>query len=295
MDTLTVYSQAIPQQAENDTQVVQMWLQTSNSAATRAAYDRERAKFYAYIFPKKLQSVTVGDIQEYKQYLIERLSDAAVARSVSAVKSLMSFAFNIGYTRFNPGRVVPVPKSHGAVAERILSRSEVNRLIKAGNCFIHRLMIKVLYLTGCRREELQRMNFTDMAQQDGGNWQVRVTGKGNKQRYLLITDRLAAEMLSLRPDDGSGPIFASPRGGPYSLRAIDAIVESASRRAGLGKAVSPHWLRHSHATHSVSSGCELHVLQRSLGHSSLATTGRYLHISPGECSSSFLDEEGIND
>jgi site-specific recombinase XerD len=65
-------------------------------------------------------------------------------------------------------------------------------------------------------------------------------------------------------------------------------VKRAARRAGVNGAASPHWLRHSHASHALDNGCKPHVLQKSLGHASLATTTGYLHVRAGEGSASFI-------
>ncbi len=88
------------------------------------------------------------------------------------------------------------------------------------------------------------------------------------------------------PDDA---VFRSSRGGgPLDARQARRIVAAAARRAGVDAQVSPHWLRHAHASHALDRGAAIHLVQATLGHSSVATTGRYLHARPTESSSKYL-------
>jgi integrase/recombinase XerD len=81
----------------------------------------------------------------------------------------------------------------------------------------------------------------------------------------------------------AAPVFASrKRGGTLDSSQVERIVRTAARRAGIAAPVSPHWLRHALASHALDRGCPLHVLQQTLGHSSLATTSRYSHARPGD-------------
>jgi integrase/recombinase XerD len=94
---------------------------------------------------------------------------------------------------------------------------------------------------------------------------------------------------SLRGDAGENqPVFRSRKGGHLDESQVWRIVRKASTRAGIDKAVSCHWLRHAHASHALDRGAPIHLVQATLGHSSIATTGRYLHARPTESSSSYL-------
>ncbi len=103
--------------------------------------------------------------------------------------------------------------------------------------------------------------------------------------------RIEAEALrairgDASPDDA---VFRSSRGGgPLDARQVRRIVAAAARRAGVDANVSPHWLRHAHASHALDRGAAIHLVQATLGHSSVATTGRYLHARPTESSSKYL-------
>ena len=83
-------------------------------------------------------------------------------------------------------------------------------------------------------------------------------------------------------------MFRSRRGGHLHPSQLLRIVRRAAKRAGITKAVSPHWLRHGHASHALDRGAPIHLVQATLGHASVATTGRYLHARPSESSSTYL-------
>ena len=84
------------------------------------------------------------------------------------------------------------------------------------------------------------------------------------------------------------PVFRSRKGGPLDQSAVHRIVKAAAERAGLSAEVSAHWLRHAHASHSLDRGAPIHLVQQTLGHASVATTGRYLHARPTESSAKYL-------
>lgn len=83
-------------------------------------------------------------------------------------------------------------------------------------------------------------------------------------------------------------MFGSRKGGPLSVRQVRNVVAAAARRAELTAPVSPHWLRHAHASHSLDAGAPVSLVSSTLGHASVATTGRYLHARPSDSSARYL-------
>ena len=83
-------------------------------------------------------------------------------------------------------------------------------------------------------------------------------------------------------------MFRSRKGGALTARQAQRLVEAAAKRAGLRASVSPHWLRHAHATHALERGAPIHLVAATLGHASVATTGKYLHARPTDSSSRYL-------
>ena len=96
-------------------------------------------------------------------------------------------------------------------------------------------------------------------------------------------------LLPLRKDAGDNqPVFRSRKGGHLDESQVWRIVRKAAKRAGIEKKVSCHWLRHAHASHALDRGAPIHLVQATLGHSSISTTGKYLHARPTDSSGSYL-------
>ncbi len=153
----------------------------------------------------------------------------------------------------------------------------------------NRALLRVLYGAGLRVSELTGLRWRDVAERDD-TAQITVYGKGGKTRHVLLStgtwDALRAIRGEAGPDDA---VFRSSRGGgALDARQARRIVAAAARRAGVDAQVSPHWLRHAHASHALDRGAAIHLVQATLGHSSVATTGRYLHARPTESSSKYL-------
>jgi site-specific recombinase XerD len=131
---------------------------------------------------------------------------------------------------------------------------------------------------------------------DGRGGQLSVFGKGLKSRPVLVPDGLFDELSALAFPDPDAPLFRSqkrgPDGGPRPITARQAerIVKATARKAGLKNTsqVSQHWLRHAHASHAMDRGAKIHLVQATLGHSDISTTGKYRHARPDESSALFL-------
>jgi integrase/recombinase XerD len=149
-------------------------------------------------------------------------------------------------------------------------------------------LLRLLYGGGLRLSEAVGLCWRDLQARADGRGQVSVLGKGGRERTVLVSPRTWAALQALRrPEDGpEDPVFRSRRG--HRLSAVQAwrIVRTAARRAGVQ--ASPHFLRHAHASHALDRGAPVHLVQATLGHGSLRTTGRYLHARPGDSSSRFL-------
>ena len=119
-------------------------------------------------------------------------------------------------------------------------------------------------------------------------------GKGEKQRYVLISQSMLDELRTLDGQIGTDRYVFQSRESkagtvPMTERQVNRIVFNAAEKIGVDGHVSAHWLRHSNATHALKNGASLPVVQQSLGHASLVTTSRYLHIDPNEGTSQFID------
>ncbi len=114
--------------------------------------------------------------------------------------------------------------------------------------------------------------------------------QGGKTRAVLLSSDTWAEVVALRGQAGpDSPVFVSPRvPGHLHPSQVKRIVEAAASRAGVEAPVSPHWLRHAHASHALDRGAPIHLVQTTLGHASIATTGKYLHARPEDSSARYL-------
>jgi integrase len=115
------------------------------------------------------------------------------------------------------------------------------------------------------------------------------SSKGGKTRAVVVSAATWAELVALRCEAGPDePVFRSRKGSALDPSQVHRIVRAAAKRAGLDGDVSPHWLRHAHASHALDRGAPLHLVQATLGHSNVATTGLYLHARPSESSGRYL-------
>ncbi len=270
--------------ADGDAQVVAMWLH-EKSDNTKKAYARDVGKFTAFV-GKPLGAVTLGDVQMFSDSLGAG-AQATKARAVAAVKSLFAFAHRIGYLRFDVTAPIRLPKIKNALSERILTEGDVHRVIALEENARNRILIKLLYVAGLRVSEACSLRARDVRPASDGGY-VTVYGKGGKTRTILLGQGIYEELLSLRGGGPDEPLFKSQKGGALSASQAWRAVRRAAERAGVEAPVSPHWFRHAHASHALDRGCPIHLVQATLGHASVATTGRYLHARPNDSSARYL-------
>jgi site-specific recombinase XerD len=206
------------------------------------------------------------------------------------VKSLLAFGHRLGYLPFDVGGAVRLPRLRSALAERILSEADVHRLLALEPDPRNRTLLRLAYAGGLRVSELVALRWRDLQPRDGGEGQVTVYGKGGKTRAVLLPAAIWSDLEALRGGlaGEDGPVFRSRKGGALTARQAQRVVDAAAKRAGLRAGVSPHWLRHAHATHALERGAPIHIVQATLGHASVATTDRYLHARPTDSSARYL-------
>ncbi len=288
----TMDKRQLAAQADDDAQMVRLWLNRSASPNTRRNYERQAARFLAHV-GKPLGSVRVGDLQDYLAGLSG--SSATVALAASALKSLFAFAQEVGFLRFNIGAAVKVPPIKNTLAERIMSEADALLMVRLEPNLRNRVLLTVLYGGGLRISEVCGLRWRDLVARDEAG-QATIFGKGGKTRVVLLSAATWKVLQALREDasrqvgdlSADAPVFLSRKGGALDPSAVHRVVKAAASRAGLSADVSAHWLRHAHASHSLDRGAPIHLVQATLGHASVATTGRYLHARPSESSARFL-------
>jgi integrase/recombinase XerD len=265
--------------------LIALWLH-GRSPHTKRAYEADVGRFLALV-GRPLGQVTLGDLQDFDDSL-QNLAPASRARILSAAKSLLSFGHRLGYLPFDVGRPIKVPSQKNRLAERILVEADVQRMLALEPNSRNHALLRLLYSAGLRVSELCALTWRDV-QERGDAGQVVVYGKGGKTRAILLSVATWQELVSLRDSaDSDAPVFRSRKGGHLDESQILRIVRGASKRAGIDALVSPHWLRHAHASHALDRGCPIHLVQATLGHASVATTGRYLHARPTDSSARYL-------
>jgi integrase/recombinase XerD len=275
----------------HDEMLLRMWLHGKHNN-TADAYHADATLFLKFIC-KPLTAVVLSDLQAWDEDMQRRgHAEASRCRRLAVIKSLCKFAHGIGYLTANPTILMKSSKPRSVKAERILTEADVLRMIGAESDPRCRAALRLLYVCGLRASEACALIWKDMSPaRKGGGGEARIFGKGRKERTVVIPPALWQELAALtRNTAPTSPVLSNRDGKALDRVALHRIVKRAARRAKLDPAISAHWLRHSHASHSLDRGCAPHVLQKSMGHASLATTTGYLHVRPGEGSASFIKE-----
>ena len=282
-------NELVTRQVSTDNQLLDMWLATRESPATRRAYARYGSEFISQMPP--VPQVMLRDLVVYfSQYKDQ--PPATQAARVRAVRSLFSFAQKLNYIKANVASLIKPPKTPRKVATRILSEGEVQRILVLETNLRNRALLAVLYYGGLRAAEASRLTLGDLMPRGEGRFQLSVHGKGDKVRVVLLSRNDAlAEWVAQGAENDLSPLFPSrvhPQLG-ITTRQIRNIVRKAARTAGIEKAVSPHWFRHAHASHSHKRGCPIAIVQVTLGHADLTTTTQYIDHMPDESSALYLE------
>ena len=277
----------ITSQADSDEQLLALWLH-GRSPATQRAYRSDSNRFLRFV-GKPLRSIKLPDVQAFADSIADR-APATQSRAINVVKSLLSFGHRVGYLPFNVAAAVKAPPAKDTRAERILPESDIQRMLALERHPRNRVILRLLYGAGLRVSELCGLKQRDcQPREDAG--QVTVFGKGGKTRTVLLPVSVWQDLEALN-GEGSNPdvpVFRSrKKGGHLTAAQVWRIVRAAARRAGIEAGVSPHWLRHGHASHALDRGAPIHLVQATLGHASVATTGRYLHARPKDSSGRYL-------
>lgn len=275
--------------SQADEQLIQLWLH-GKSRHTRRYYQKDAQRFRDLI-GKPLVQVTLGDLQTFADSLeTSNLAPSSQARILSAVKSLLTFGHRIGALPVNVGAPIKAPPAQNTLAERILSEREVQSILQQATNARDRVLLCVLYVAGLRVSEVCGLRWRDLQSRSEAGGQLNVFGKGGKTRVVLLPLSVWQSVMALRGDaKANAPVFRSRKGGHLDPSQVMRIVRAAAQRAGIEGNVSPHWLRHAHASHSLDRGAPIHLVQATLGHASVATTGRYLHARPQDSSSKYLE------
>ena len=216
--------------------------------------------------------------EEVQAYLLHLIRDRKRAWSTCniAVHGLRFF-YHVTLKRDRTTFCIPAGRQPSTLPE-ILSREEVQRILTATRTRKHRALLTTAYATGLRANELVHLTLTDL---DAARGMIRVEqGKGAKDRYTILSPRLLDELRAFWTIDRPRVWLFPARDGqhPMDTSGVGKAYTEAKQRAGIHKRGGVHALRHAFATHLLEMGVDLHTIQRLLGHASIQTTMRYLHV-----------------
>ncbi len=267
-------------------------LEKGYSVHTLDAYQRDLGDFLSHLMLKDnegvdqvFQQLEYPQARDYIYLLHETYSKKSVARKLAVLKSFWKFLRRRGWVTEDPFSFLQSPKLDKKLPQ-VVQSEDIEKLLKqirehTGHTLRDRAIIELLFASGLRVSELVSLNVSDLDLVQG---QIRVTGKGDKERLVLLGSFAGRALESYIQDERKtkkpkiSALFINPRGGRLTVRSVQRLMESLGKQLGL--VLTPHVLRHSFATELLSGGADLRVVQQLLGHSSLSTTQIYTHVSP---------------
>lgn len=279
--------------AQTDIQIMDSWLDSLGSDRTRKNFQLTAEAFLSQL-ECPLRQATVEDVRDAINAIIDGKADSTAKQYTLRVKSLLTYAKETGYTQFNVGAAIKVRVNRQQTTKRTPSEVDVSLLIRAAKTPRDRVLLQVMYAGGLRVDEITKLCWADVTEKgdEVGRVMISVTGKGDKERTVLLPAVVSRALLKMRGDAGQNDaIFVSRKtGGPITTRAIQYVVKQAAEAAGVDPKLSPHWLRHGHATHALRRGATLADVRDTLGHGDISTTSGYLGSDPDRSSGLVLDD-----
>lgn len=233
-------------------------------------------------------NITEETIHQFIYHISSVVNARSQARAISGLKSFFTYILFEDYRKDNPLELIEVPKT-GRKLPDTLSTIEIDQLIAAIDLSTpegerNRAILETLYSCGLRVSELTNLKISDLFFEEGF---IKVTGKGNKQRFVPIGKTTEKYILLYKEQIRShlniqkgfeDTLFLNRRGKQLTRAMIFTIIKDLSVKINLKKTISPHTFRHSFATHLLENGADLRSIQLMLGHESITTTEVYMHL-----------------
>lgn len=267
-------------------------IERGSSPLTVSAYERDLGQYAAFLEAQGISAIDRIDrdaVLAFEAELVASgLAPSTVERRVSAIKGFHRFLVRENITAKNPTDSLRLPKVPSTLPD-VLSIEQVDRMLSqpfgdGARALREKAILEVLYGCGLRVSELTGLDLGGLMLEEGF---LRVVGKGSKERIAPIAGA-AGEALRIYLESGrpqlakpyakpTPAVFLNARGGRLTRQSVHAIVTRAGSAIGVEN-LHPHTLRHSFATHLLSGGADLRVIQEMLGHSDISTTQIYTHI-----------------
>jgi len=233
-------------------------------------------------------NITSEIIQQFIYDAAKQVNARSQSRLISGLRSFFNYLVFEDYRKDNPLELIESPKI-GRKLPDTLSEEEIDHIIKGIDLSKpqgerNRAMLETLYGCGLRVSELINLKLSDLFFDEGF---IKVTGKGDKQRFVPIIDitqkyiNIYRNEIRIHLNIQSGhedTLFLNRRGKQLTRAMIFTIIKQLTEKIGLKKNISPHTFRHSFATHLLQNDADLRSIQLMLGHESITTTEIYVHL-----------------
>jgi len=257
---------------------VQLLKLKAYSASTINTYRNEFIQLLKLLKKKPVEDLTVEDLKRYLVYAMEKegISENTAHSRLNALK--FYFEQVLGREKFF--WEIPRPKKQQQLP-KLLNETEIRKLFNALTNKKHKAMLFTAYSAGLRVSEIVGLRIADI---DSSRMQILILqGKGKKDRYVnlspVLLDILRSYMSSYKPKPVKYLFESGETGLAYPPRTVQQVFTNAKNKAGIKKEVGIHSLRHSFATHLLDKGTDIKFIKDLLGHFSIKTTERYLHVS----------------
>ncbi len=264
-------------------------------------YTTDLLGFFDFLKTKEISSLKEVDrhvLRDYLSHLMEQgIVKASIARKLSAIRSFYRYLLREGMVTTNPVASTSSPKLDKRLPS-FLTPEEMVRLLQTSDLSTpqglrDRALMELLYASGLRVSELVSL---DVEQVNFDTYEIRVWGKGSKERVVLMGKPAATALMTYlsqgRPnllgDKRSSALFVNRYGGRLIERRVQRLLQKYASLAGINKRVYPHLLRHTFATHLLDGGAGLRVVQELLGHASLSSTQIYTHVTKSQAKKVYL-------
>lgn len=261
------------------------------SENTVQAYRRDLVHMHEWLEGRSPTTLNITDMIDFMAFLRDKkLAATSISRHVVAIRMFYKFLQLESAIKDNPAELLTTPKVWQRVPT-VMTVSQIDRFLTAPQRFDQhwirdRAILELMYATGCRVSEISNMLVANVYLKEG---YCLAEGKGSKQRMVPLGDR-AIETIETYLNEYR-PVLAGPRDlskAPWLIlsrtglrlrrEAIWELIKRYALRAGMDPDVSPHTLRHSFATHLLSGGADLRLIQEMLGHASIQTTQIYTQV-----------------
>ncbi|MDO8568011.1 MAG: tyrosine recombinase XerC [Dehalococcoidales bacterium] len=262
-------------------------------------YEADLRDFFGYVHSQGITSLKEIDKQAIRSYLtslVERdMAKSSMSRKLSAIRSFYRYLRREEIIKESPVENIASPKLDKRLPT-FLTGDEAKKLVESPDLSKpegqrDRALLEMLYASGMRVSELVSLNIEQVNLE---NREIRVWGKGSKERIVLIGEPAAAALVgylnSGRPrllgNKPNTAVFLGRYGGRLPVRTVEKILAKYAR--SVGKRVHPHMLRHTFATHMLDGGADLRVVQELLGHATLSSTQVYTHVTKSQARKVYL-------